>query len=100
MAQASIWDRGTQLIILLMWQRAGQAGTLGMMQLALPEGQKRKADRDKGVISMATAREQHHAHRARREDKGEGRIKCRKHSQEIGKQGKMEVEEEQQSSLF
>lgn len=86
-----------------MWQGAGQAGTLGMMQLALPEGQKRKADRDKGVISMETAREQHHAHRERRGEKGrkgEGRIKCRKHSQEIGNQEKMEVEEEQQSSLF
>lgn len=76
MAQASIWNRGTQLIIpqdsLLMWQGAGQAGTLGMMQLALPEGQKRKADRDKGVISMETAREQHHAHRERREERERG----------------------------
>lgn len=32
--------------------------------------------------------------------KGEGRIKLRKHSQEIANQGKMEVGEEQQSPLL
>lgn len=50
-AQASIWDRGTQLIILqdswLMWQ----AGTFGMMQLVLPEGQKRKVEAEIRVLS-------------------------------------------------
>lgn len=55
-AQASIQDRGTQLSILqdtlLMWQGAGQAGTFGMTQLALPEGHKRKAEAEMRVLSL------------------------------------------------
>lgn len=55
-AQASIQDRSTQLSILqhslLMWQGARQAGTFGMMQLALPEGHKRKTEAEIRLLSL------------------------------------------------
>lgn len=71
-----------------------------MMQLALPEGQKRKAEAEIRVYFYSNCQGAAPCSPGEKGRKGEGRIKHRKHSQEIANQGKMELEEEQQSPLF